>query len=1050
MSFYLDRLEQCLYKAADITTIKNAEIDLKNNNISITNIAEDSEDEDVVHIYSIAKGDRYPNHTHVAINTRKGQIVFCTCDCTYGYHTDIMCKHVAGDILMYINESRRVEEEEKILYDNMGINLINEIKNSKELKEKVKLEVFVDKYKNSNTYDISFKIGNNRMYVLKSLEDFVSARLNNMDLEFGKGFTYSPSKQEFSKSDEDICRYIEEVVLMAVRTNYRDSIVKGKHMYISDIGLRKFLEMNIGRDITLNDEKFRVVNEDIPIKFKLDKSSDKFILKVVDKNIFSLTPRDDVYLFNGNIYLPSEKQVKTLNPIFKFISTYNSVQFKEENATELFNNVVSGIESCGNEVILDKKIDNIINDQLNAEFRLDYKKKKMVLNVDLKYGEEVLKFYHQSDKEKIIMRDNNKEQDILDLLNQLNFEYISGEFVFKGNEEGFYNFLKEDYKKLESFGDVYYSDRLKEKKVYIKPTITAGINTNDNDYLEFNFQIEDINPSEYKNILEALNEKRKYYKLKDDSFLSLENEELRSFLMLVDSMDNKNKTGKIHIGRNKSFILNSYIKDKKLDFIKGTEIIEDISKKLSNLKKLKFKVPNNLNAELRKYQVTGFNWFKNLSYLGFGGILADEMGLGKTIQTIAFLLSEKNKKTLIITPTSLIYNWKNEFHKFAPSMKIGIVHGSKNDRIEVLKNFKEYDVILTTYGTLRNDEEEYKSIKFDYCILDEGQNIKNPLAQSTTSVKNINAENRFVLTGTPIENNLIELWSIFDFLMPGYLDSAHNFKNRFVNKNHSAIELQKYIKPFMLRRLKKDVIKELPNKIEKNYYVELSKDQKKLYAAYVEEIKEKMNSEEFKDDKITIFSYLTKLRQLCLDPSVIYDNYKGKNSKSDELISILHDYIADNHKILVFSQFTSVLKNISNRLDKEKISHMYLDGSINASKRLQLVKDFNENKNINVFLISLKAGGTGLNLTSADVVIHFDPWWNPAVEEQATDRAHRIGQKNVVQVIKLISEGTIEDKIINMQEEKKKMINDVIDSSYTSENILKSLSSDELKALFEL
>jgi len=210
-----------------------------------------------------------------------------------------------------------------------------------------------------------------------------------------------------------------------------------------------------------------------------------------------------------------------------------------------------------------------------------------------------------------------------------------------------------------------------------------------------------------------------------------------------------------------------------------------------------------------------------------------------------------------------------------------------------------------------------------------------------------------------------------------------------------------------------------------------------------------MESEEFKDDKITIFSYLTKLRQLCLDSSVIYDNYKGKNSKSDELISILHDYIEDNHKILVFSQFTSVLKNISNKLDEEKINHMYLDGSVNASKRLELVQEFNENKDIKVFLISLKAGGTGLNLTSADIVVHFDPWWNPAVEEQATDRAHRIGQKNIVQVIKLISEGTIEDKIINMQEEKKKLINDVIDSSYTSENVLKSLSSDELKSLFE-
>lgn len=317
------------------------------------------------------------------------------------------------------------------------------------------------------------------------------------------------------------------------------------------------------------------------------------------------------------------------------------------------------------------------------------------------------------------------------------------------------------------------------------------------------------------------------------------------------------------------------------------------------------------------------------------------MGLGKTVQTIAFLLSEKGKKTLIITPTSLIYNWKNEFKKFADSMKVAVVHGNKNERDKILEDINQYDVILTTYGTLKNDEENYKSLKFDYCILDEAQNIKNPLAKNTVSVKNINAGNKFVLTGTPMENNLIELWSIFDFIMPGYLGSVHNFKRRFVNKNDSAIELQKYIKPFMLRRLKKDVIKELPQKIEKNYYVELTKEQKKLYVAYVEKIKEEMESDNFKDDKITIFSYLTKLRQLCLDPSVIYDNYHEKNSKVEELVSILHDYIEDNHKILVFSQFTSVLKNISKRLDKEKINHMYLDGSIAASKRLEMVKEFN-------------------------------------------------------------------------------------------------------------
>ena len=1051
MLFNLDRLEHNLYKLSNIKVIRNAEIELNNNNVSILSIREDDCEENLIHIFAKCEGERPTKRIHIAIDTKESQIVFYNCSCKDMYHSEEMCKHIVATILLYISETRKAEEEKEILCDNMGVNLINYIKYFHSPKENIKLEVFIDKYANSNTYDISFKIGQNRMYVLKNIMDFVYARLNNEELHFGKGFTYLPARQKFNKVDEEICKYIEEFTIIALRAKYnREAILKDKYMYISAIGLRKFLEISTGKEVILNDEKFIVVKEDIPIKFKLDKSDDKYILKIDSKDIFCLTPREDVYLFDGKIYLPSEHQINILSPILQFINEYNVVEFKEENKSELFNQVVSQIEACGNEVILDKNIDNIINEQLNTTFKLDYKRKKLILDVDLKYGNEVLKFYNQSEmKEKIVIRDNNKEQEILDMLDQLKFEYSNNEFIFKGNEEAFYNFIKEDYKKLEAFGDIYYSDRLKEKKVYINPKITAGINVSNNDYLEFKFQIEDINPSEYKNILEALTEKRKYYKLNGGSFIDLENEELSNFLMLVDSMDSKNKNGKINIGRNKAIVLNDYIKDKKLKFIEGTEIIEDISKKLSELKKIKFKVPKNLNAELRKYQVTGLNWFKNLSYLGFGGILADEMGLGKTIQTIAFLLSEKNKRTLIVAPTSLIYNWKNEFNKFAPSMKVGVVHGLKNHRTEILKSFKSYDVILTTYGTLRNDEEEYKLINFDYCILDEGQNIKNPLSQNTTTVKNIHAKSRFVLTGTPIENNLIELWSIFDFLMPGYLDSVHNFKNRFVNKNNSVIELQKYIKPFMLRRLKKDVIKELPEKIEKNYYVELAKEQKKLYISYINEIKEKMECDEFKDDKITIFSYLTKLRQLCLDPSVIYDNYKGKNSKSDELISILHDYIGDNHKILVFSQFTSVLKNISNKLNEEKINHIYLDGSVNASKRLKLVEDFNENKDIKVFLISLKAGGTGLNLTSADIVIHFDPWWNPAVEEQATDRAHRMGQKNVVQVIKLISEGTIEEKIINMQEEKKKLINDVIDSSYISENALRSLSSDELKALFE-
>ena len=1055
MGFYIDQLEKKINNQVNITVLKNAEMDIKNQKIKLSNLRNDDGDEDLVKIRVLCKGDKYDYICHVTINIKTASIIESKCGCSFRYKHNYSfnkaCKHVIAAVLIYIEKVRKEEEEERIQYENMGINLINHIKSSYSSKESVKLEVFIDKYIGAGRYEISFKIGSKKMYVLKSIEDFVSSRLNNKDLQFGKGFTYSPLNQKFDYNDEKICRYIEEFMMSVLPLGYnREKLVKGKYIYLTGFGLRNFLSMVDGKEITLNDEKFKVIKDDIPVKFELNKNENMYILKFKEEQIKPLTSRYDVYLFGKSIYLPSKEQINMLVPVIKYIDKYGFVQFKDEDKAELFNNIIYPINSQGSsKVILDKNIDNIVAYELDAEFKLDYNKKKIILDVDLKYGNEILKFYNQSEEsEKIIIRDTNKEQDILDKITELNFEYENKKFVFNGSEEDFFYFLKEDYKKLDALGTTYYSDQLKKRKVYLHPNITAGINSNDNNYFEFNFKIEDINPAEYKKILEAFNEKRKYYKLKDNSFIDLEDKQLNNFLGLVDSIDSKNTSGKIQISKNKAIVIYDYIEDKKLDFIKGKDVLEHVCNKLTDLENIKLKLPKELNAELRKYQVTGFRWFKNLSYLGFGGILADEMGLGKTVQTIAFLLSEKGKKTLIITPTSLIYNWKNEFKKFAHSMKVAVVHGNKNERDKILEDVSQYDVILTTYGTLKNDEENYKSLQFDYCILDEAQNIKNPLAQNTISVKNVNAGNKFVLTGTPMENNLVELWSIFDFIMPGYLGSIHNFKRRFVNKNDSVIELQKYIKPFMLRRLKKDVIKELPQKIEKNYYVELTKEQKKLYVSYVEKIKEEMESEDFKDDKITIFSYLTKLRQLCLDPSVIFDNYHDKNSKLEELISILYDYIENNHKILVFSQFTSVLKNISKRLAKEKINHMYLDGSIAASKRLEMVKEFNENKDISVFLISLKAGGTGLNLTSADIVIHFDPWWNPAVEEQATDRAHRIGQKNVVQVIKLISEGTIEDKIINMQEEKKKLINEVLDNGYTSENVLKSLSSDELKELF--
>ncbi|SUQ47576.1 RNA polymerase-associated protein RapA [Clostridium neonatale] len=560
---------------------------------------------------------------------------------------------------------------------------------------------------------------------------------------------------------------------------------------------------------------------------------------------------------------------------------------------------------------------------------------------------------------------------------------------------------------------------------------------------------------EITKILRSFRDNVKYYKLENGEFLDLEEMNIKEALTLIDNLIEEEILNKnvIEIPLNKAVYLEDYLEDKKMRYIKGRKEIKELKKKLTNIEGKIFEVPNDLNASLREYQISGYNWFKTLDYLGFGGILGDEMGLGKTLQTITLLLSNKGSKSLIIAPTSLIYNWNNEFKKFAPNMKIAIANGSKEEREKLLKEYKEYDVIITTYNLLRRDIDIY-TMEFDYCILDEAQNIKNSSSQNAKAVKTINAKRRFALTGTPIENSLMELWSIFDFIMPNYLYDEKRFTYRYFRRLEEGPEiiqeLNRLIKPFILRRYKKNVIKELPDKIEKRLYVPLSDEQTKVYEAYSKYVKDiiakKVEDLEFTRSKIEILSYITKLRQLCLDPSVVMEEYNGDSGKIDSLMELLEQSVCENHKVLVFSQFTSVLKNIGKTLEKNNFRYSYLDGSIPSIDRMKMVEEFNNGEN-SVFLISLKAGGTGLNLTSADIVIHFDPWWNPAVEDQATDRAHRIGQENVVEVIKLIAKGTIEEKIVDLQDTKRELISKILGDDLSADNI-NTLSEEDILSLF--
>ncbi|MEO2596815.1 DEAD/DEAH box helicase, partial [Clostridium perfringens] len=673
-------------------------------------------------------------------------------------------------------------------------------------------------------------------------------------------------------------------------------------------------------------------------------------------------------------------------------------------------------------------------------------------------------------KDNSFLRDLKSEKYIEFQLERFKFIKREEDFCFIGNEEEMYELFSKGIKRLRELGEVLLSEELKEFKVLDSSLISSELKELSNFY-KLKFDFGDFELRELRESIEAMKNGDRFYRTKK-VYLDLEDTGIVNFLNLLEDLGLENiKDNEVYIDKSKVLYIQEKLKDRNLSFIKGGNVLQEIVGKLLNKEFKRKLVPKALNAELRPYQKEGFKWINEITDLGFGGVLADDMGLGKTLQIIAFLLSQKKSKSIVVVPTSVIYNWMDEFEKFAPSIRIGLVHGSKSKRDKVLRDFKrglgikieeenlkeksyeKYDVLLTTYGTLKNDKKAYENLSFDYCIIDEAQNIKNPVAQATLSVKNIKSRCNIALTGTPIENNLMELWSIFDFVMPGYLFTKERFRERFILDESNLSELKSLITPFILRRLKEDVLSELPEKLEKKYLVEMKGKQKQLYSFYVKAIKNQLNenksSEKSGRDKINLFAYLTKLREICLDPSLVVPDYTGGSSKLTVVKEIVKDASESGKKILLFSQFTSVLQKIEEDFKKEDISYLYLDGGTSAKDRVERVKKFNEDSNIKVFLISLKAGGVGLNLTSASVVIHFDPWWNPAVEDQATDRAHRFGQENKVEVIKLVAKDTIEEKIVLMQEDKRELIQSLMDGKTMDGKGLKRLTEEEISKLFE-
>ena len=510
--------------------------------------------------------------------------------------------------------------------------------------------------------------------------------------------------------------------------------------------------------------------------------------------------------------------------------------------------------------------------------------------------------------------------------------------------------------------------------------------------------------------------------------------------------------------------LNEILKNIKIDNVTKeigyTKLVNEIGKKEFDIGK---ETPKYLNANLRAYQKTGYNWLRGLEDYNLGGILADDMGLGKTLQMLAVVEAYKEtegekKPSIVVCPSSLTINWKNEAKKFAENLNVQVIYGNAEERQNQINDIPNYDLVITSYDLLKRDIEKYKekNYKFKYIIADEAQYIKNNNTQNAKAIKEIMADTRYALTGTPIENSLSELWSIFDFIMPGYLFSYRKFKEIYEtpimkqDDEFAMSRLKMLISPFILRRTKKEVLTELPDKTISVLNNEMEDEQKDIYLSYLSQAKNEAFSEiqnfGFEKSQIKILALLMRLRQICCHPSLFIENYEGKSSKLEQCIEIIKDAVSSGHKILLFSGYTSMFDFIEEELKKENIKYFKLTGKTKIGDRIEMVDEFNKNEEIKVFLISLKAGGTGLNLTGADMVIHYDPWWNLSAENQATDRTYRIGQKKNVQVYKLITKNSIEEKIYELQQRKAHLVDNMLS---TNQTFISKLSKDEIMDLFK-
>ena len=653
-------------------------------------------------------------------------------------------------------------------------------------------------------------------------------------------------------------------------------------------------------------------------------------------------------------------------------------------------------------------------------------------------------------------RDLASEYHAVDVLEDY-FPLTGGSYAFdESDDELLFRLLTDGLAELGELGEVLLSEQLRGIKVRTSPSLSVSAKVRSG-LLDVELGASGLTQRELLDYLEGFKKKQRFVRLSTGDIVRI-GENLKVAASLADGLGvdiDELAAGGIGLPSARALLVDALLQNAQNVRFARDSGFRKLIRDFDSYSDADIEVPLGLRAELRGYQEDGFRWLGTLERMGFGGVLADDMGLGKTLQVIAHVLGRKEEGatgcSLIVCPTSLAYNWMSELARFAPGLRCVAAVGTRPVRAARIGSSADLDVLVTSYDLLRRDVEIYSGRHFARVVLDEAQYIKNPRAQVTKCAKCLDADVRFALTGTPIENRLAELWSIFDFLMPGYLGSREEFAKRYESpveaREHDASTLLRCaIGPFVLRRLKSEVLADLPEKTESVVYAQMDAKQKKLYLASQDRLALQIQHQEDKDlkkEKLKILAELTKLRQICCDPSLCYEGYDGSSAKLETCMELVSQAIDGGHRMLLFSQFTTMLDIIERRLTSEGFSTLMLTGSTSKEARERLVRKFQAGDG-DVFLISLKAGGVGLNLTTADVVIHYDPWWNTAAQDQATDRAHRIGQRRDVSVFKLIVGGTIEERILRMQEAKR----DLAESVLAGEGVKSALlTRDDILAL---